>query len=73
MLGKRAGPSCLQLINVMLQYNAFVDEIAARTAIMNANQWAEGISHLEAHLKLLDGVIDKCEQEVAPMHNAIKT
>jgi hypothetical protein len=70
LLGERAGPSCLQLINVMLQYNKFVDQIAAATAIMNADQWAEGISHLLEHLKLLDGVVDKCEHELAPLHNA---
>jgi hypothetical protein len=72
LLGERAGPSCLQLINVILQYNIFVDQIAGRTSIMNAHQWVEGVSHLTDHLKLLDAVIDKCEHEVAPLYNAIK-
>lgn len=73
MLGKRAGPSCLQLVNVLLQYNALVEEIAARTGMLNANQWAEGISQIEDRLALLRGVVAKCEHDVRPLHDAIKT
>ncbi len=73
MLGKRAGPSCLQLVNVLLQYNSFVEEIAARTGMLSANQWVEGVSKIEDHLALLKEVITKCEHDVRPLHDTIKT
>jgi len=39
---------------------------------LNAEQWVEAVGHLEEHLVLLDGVIDKCENEVRPIHDTIK-
>lgn len=72
MLGDIAGPSCLQLVNVLLQYNSLVDEIAARIVSMNVGQWPEAIGHLEQHLTLLDGVVAKYKHEVAPLHDAVK-
>jgi hypothetical protein len=72
MLGDIAGPACLQLVNVLLQYNTLVDEIAARIVSMNAGQWMEAIGHLEHHLTLLDGVVTKCKHEVAPLHDAVR-
>jgi hypothetical protein len=73
MLGEPAGASCLQLINVMLQYNDFVIEIGARSVLMNAEQWPQGVRHLLEHLALLDGIVAKCKREVAPLHDAIRS
>ena len=72
MLGDIAGPACLQLVNMILQYNTLADAIASRMMIMNAAQWPEAVSHLEEHLTLLDGVVAKCIHEVQPIHDAIK-
>jgi hypothetical protein len=72
MLGEPAGPACLQLVNVINQYNAFVHEIAARTTMMNATQWSEGVGQLKQHLTLLEAVVATCKHHVAPMHDAIK-
>lgn len=72
ILGDLAGPSCLQLVRLLLQYNASVEEIASLVVTLNAEQWVEAIGHLDEHLVLLDGVIDKCEYEVRPIHDAIK-
>jgi hypothetical protein len=70
MLGAIPGASCLQLGNVLSQYNSLVEAIAARTTMLNANQWKEGIGHLKQHLDLLGGVVAKCKHEVAPLHDA---
>jgi hypothetical protein len=72
MLGDVAGPACLQLVNILLQHNTLVDDIAARIAVLNAGQWTEGIGHLERHLTLLDGVVAKCKHEVQPLHDAVE-
>jgi hypothetical protein len=72
ILGELAGPSCLHLVRLLIQYNVFVEEIAARVATLNAEQWVEAAGHLEAHLTLLDQVIDKCEHEVKPIHDSVK-
>lgn len=71
MLGNIAGPACLQLVNLLLQYDTLVDEIAARIVSMNVGQWTEAIGHLEQHLILLDGVVAKCKHEVAPLHDSV--
>jgi hypothetical protein len=71
LLGDLAGPSCLHLFRFLLQYNATVEQFASRAAIMNAAQWIEAADQLDEHLTLLDGIIDKCEQEVRPIHASI--
>jgi len=71
MLGETAGPACLQLVGLMLQYEALLQDITTRMMMLNANQWAEGIRHLQEHLTLLESVVAKCEQEVRPIHDAI--
>ena len=71
MLGDVAGPACLQLVNVLIQYNALVDDIAARMVMLNAATWPQAVGHLEQHLTLLDSVVAKCQHEVAPLHDAI--
>jgi hypothetical protein len=72
MLGDVAGPACLQLVNVLNQYNALVDEIVARIAVMNVRVWTEAIDHLEQHIALLNSVVAKCKHEVASLHDTIK-
>jgi hypothetical protein len=72
MLGESAGPACLQLVGLMLQYDALIQEITARMMMLNANQWAEGVRHLQDHLTLLDSVVAKCEHDVRPIHDAIR-
>jgi len=72
MLGEEAGPSCLELVNVLLQYNEFVEAIAGRSMMMDANQWAEGVHELQEHLRSLEGVLAKCERDVGPLHGTIK-
>jgi hypothetical protein len=46
MLGDAAGPACLQLVNVLLQHNALVEEIAARhgdeLAAVGRGRWSPG-------------------------------
>jgi hypothetical protein len=71
VLGDVAGPSCLHLVRLLIQYNTTVQQLAAHVAVMNAEQWLEAVDHLYAHLRLLDGVIDKCEHEVKPIHDSI--
>lgn len=72
ILGDVAGPSCLHLVRLILQYNAFIERVVARIAILNAEQWVEAASHIEKHLTLLDKVIEKCEHEVRPIHDSVK-
>jgi hypothetical protein len=72
MLGGLAGVGCLQLVNVIWQYNALADELGARVAMMNATQWPVAIGHLEQHLNLLDAVVAKCAHEVGAIHGDVK-
>jgi hypothetical protein len=70
ILGEIAGPSCLQLVRFILQYNDFVTALITRIMVMNAEQWREGVAQLEEHLRLLDQIVAKCEHEVRPLHEA---
>jgi hypothetical protein len=72
LLGEPAGPACLQLINVLLQYNDLVQDIASRVVMMNAQQWPEAVDHLDSHLDLISAVVDKCVAEVRPIHDSVK-
>jgi hypothetical protein len=72
LLGGLAGPSCLHLVRLLQQYDATVEGIVSRVAMLNAEQWVEAVGHLEKHITLLDSVIDKCEHEVRPIHDSIK-
>jgi hypothetical protein len=72
ILGDIAGPSCLHLARLLQQYNALSERIAARVVVLSAEQWVEAADHLEEHLALLDKVVEKCEHEVRPIHDAIK-
>src|SRR5271165_392696 len=72
MLGDLAGPACLQLVNLLFQYDTLVQNVTSRMMMLNADQWPEDIKHLQEHLTLLEGVIAKCKHEVRPIHDAIK-
>jgi hypothetical protein len=71
ILGDVAGPSCVHLVSLILQYNDAAENIVSHVVAMNAEQWPEAVSHLEEHLALLDKVIEKCEPEVRPIHDAV--
>lgn len=68
LLGKSAGPFCLQLVNVLYQYDHLLRDIGSSVVIMNAQQWPEAIHHLDQHLDLIDAVVDKCESELRSAH-----
>jgi hypothetical protein len=72
MLGDLAGPACLELVNLLFQYDILVQNVTSRMMILNADQWPKAIEHLQEHLTLLKAVIGKCKHEVRPIHDAIK-
>jgi hypothetical protein len=72
ILGDLAAPTCLDVVRLLLQHDALVEGIAAHVATLNAEQWVEAVDRLGEHLTLLDKVIEKCEHEVRPIHDAIK-
>ncbi len=72
LLGNLAGPSCVHLIRLLIQYNEFANRLASHIVRLNAQQWPEAVNQLEEHLSLLDGVIAKCDAEVRPIHDSIK-
>lgn len=66
MLGELAGPSCLELVSLLFQYNTILDEATSLMMSMNATEWAaQGMSRLETHLASLERVASKCETELA--------
>ncbi|GLH77041.1 hypothetical protein SSBR45G_19490 [Bradyrhizobium sp. SSBR45G] len=72
LLGDLAGPSCLHLVRLIMQYNDIVARMAVLVATMNAEQWGGALVQLQAHLQLLDQIIANCEHEVQKIHDAIK-
>jgi hypothetical protein len=72
LLGEIAGPACLHLVRMLLQYNQVVEAMAARLPMLNADEWPEALGHIEKHLTLLDAIIAKCEHEVKPIHDAVE-
>lgn len=72
LLGEIAGPSCLHLVRLIMQYNSTVVNIAGATFAMNVVQRQEALGHIAAHLTLIDQVIEKCEREVRPIHDSVK-
>jgi predicted component of type VI protein secretion system len=72
LLGEIAGPSCLHLVRLIMQYNSAVQNIARATLIMNAAQRQEALGHIADHLSLIEQVIAKCEHEVRPIHDSVK-
>lgn len=72
LLGDIAGPSCVHLVRMLLQYNSVANALASRIAVMSAQEWPEAVDHIEKHLELLDKIIAKCRHEVQPLHDAIR-
>lgn len=72
VLGKAAGPSCLQLVSILMQYNTFIDEVGARIVTLNADQWGEFVKQADDHLKLVGHVIAKCEHEVKTIYSVVE-
>ncbi len=72
VLGNLAGPSCLALVGMLIQYNDFVYQLTSRFTMMAPRQWADALPQLEDHLDLLDKVTEKCEREVKPIHDSIE-
>lgn len=72
LLGEVAGPSCLHLVRMLLQYNSVVEAMASTMASLNAREWPEAVIHIEKHLNLLDAIVAKCKYELQPMSDAIK-
>jgi X-X-X-Leu-X-X-Gly heptad repeat protein len=57
---------------MVLEYNARLEAIVARTLHQGSGQWAEGISQLESRLTQLDNIAAKCAHEIEPMHNSVR-
>jgi len=72
LLGDIAGPSCLHLVRLIMQYNSTVQNIASATLMMSGVQRQEALGHIAEHLSLIDQVIAKCEHEVRPIHDSVK-
>lgn len=64
MLGKSAGPSCLQLVATMFQYNTMVDQMFAADA--------RATVRLADHLLEIDLIIQRCEEQVKPIHDILQ-
>jgi len=71
MLGDLGGPSCLQLVRLIMQHNTTVDALANGMVVMG-RQWPEVVGQIEPHLALLEKVVEKCEHEIKPLHGAIR-
>jgi hypothetical protein len=69
ILGDVAGPTCIQLSRLIIQYNATVETITQRILTLNADQWITAIQQVYEHLALLDKVVDKADHEVRPIHD----
>lgn len=72
LLGDVAGPSCIHLVRFLVQYNDFAGQLVSHIVTLNAEQWQVAIGQLDDHLGLLDGIVDKCEAEVRPLHDSVK-
>lgn len=71
LLGDTAGPSCVHLVRLLMQYGDFLEGFMQYVMTLNAEQWHSAIDQLNEHLALLDGVVDKCEAEVRPIHDSV--
>lgn len=73
LLGEPAGPAALQFVNMVSQYNGFVQDIAGRVVMMNAEQWPVAVDQLKPHLRFLSQIAEKVATEVKPLHDAVKS
>ena len=72
MLGGSAGPSCLQLVGGLFQYNNLVEQFTNGMMSMNAAEWTSRMPDLEKSVSLVGDAIEQCEREVRPIHDRIK-
>lgn len=72
VIGPVAGPSCIQLYALIMQYNSLVGSMSARLMVMNREDWPTAISYLDEHIKLLRIAINKCERKLRPIHDNIE-
>lgn len=71
LLSGVAGPSCLQLFRLLLQYNVFVDDATQRIMVMNSKEWQKMLDLFYEHLHLIEKARAKSEHEVKPIHDSI--
>ncbi len=72
LLGEPAGPTALQLVNLLGQYNSLVVDVSQRMMAMNAEQWKPSIGRLDAALDALAGTLRKAADDIRPIHDAVK-
>jgi len=70
LLGEQAGPTCLQLVSIVLQYNDLVQSAAAQLADKAKGEWTNLLHALEGHLKAIDILVGEAQQELAAVHDA---
>jgi hypothetical protein len=72
LLDEPAGPACLQLVNILLQYNTLVADMSGRIIQMNAQQWPEAIGHFDQHLDLVASLTLKSATLVQKIHDRVQ-
>ena len=55
-----------------MQYSDFAAALISHIMTLNPEQWQVAIGQLNEHLASLDGVVDKCEAAVRPVHDSVK-
>jgi hypothetical protein len=51
ILGDVAGPTCVQLAGLIIQYNATVEMLTQRVLRLNADHWVGAIQTIYEHLR----------------------
>jgi hypothetical protein len=71
ILGDIAGPTCIHLARIIIQYNFTEGRLVQPVLNLNANQWTIAVQEIFNHLDLLDKVIDESDREVRPIHDKV--
>ena len=71
ILGDVAGPTCIHLARLIIQYNVTVEMLVQRVLHLNADQWTGAVQQIFEHLDLLDKVVDKADHEVRPINDRV--
>jgi hypothetical protein len=69
LLGEQAGPTCLQLVSVILQYNDLVQSAAAQLADKAKGEWTDLLHALEGHLTAIETLLGQAQKEIGPVHD----
>ena len=72
LLDEPAGPDCLDLFNLLLEYNACVERVAFRVMAMNAQQLREEVGHLHRRLEVISAEASEAAAAVRPPHDAAR-